>query len=81
MSEYKEFVIFTNKPVPVSKDGDIIGAQMLDKHGDLIDREEAIKRFKALKEFAHTDRKYVLENAYDSVIKELKKLVAIVWAS
>ena len=80
-NEYRECVIKTNKPVYVSEGGDIISAQMLEKHGELIDRKEAIKRFKALKEFAHTDRDYVLEKAYETVIKELRKLTAIVWES
>jgi len=81
MSEYKEVVIITNKPVCVEKDGDIIGAQILDKHGDLVDRKEAIKRLKTLKEFATTDRNYPLAKAYESAIKELRKMTAIVWAS
>lgn len=80
-NEYREFVIRTNKPICVSEGGDIISAQMLEKHGELIDRKEVIKRFKALKEFAHTDRDYVLEKAYETVIKELRKLTAIVWES
>ena len=80
-NEYREFVIRTNKPIYVSEGGDIISAQMLEKHGELIDRKQAIKRFKALKEFARADEDYVLEKAYGTVIKELRKLAAIVWES
>ena len=81
MSEYREFVIVTNRTICVQENGPVIAAQMLEKHGELIDRKEAIKRMKALKEFACADRDYVLEKAYDTIIKELKKLTPIVWAS
>lgn len=81
MSGYREYVIVTNQTVQVQSNGFVVSAQMLEKHGELIDRKEALKRMKALKEFAHADKDYFLEKAYNTVIKDLKKLSPIVWAS